>query len=138
VYPVDAAGLRLHSKEAELGRNVSVAGKRGLGDEKRDNTGAWTKELEAQEEMLNSRPGVVLGRLAKDTGGFLLENTNDLSAGVARMQQERTTYYLLAYQPTNAKLDGKFRKISVKVKRPKTTVRARPGYVAATLPEAGR
>jgi VWFA-related protein len=130
VYPVDAAGLRVHSKEAELGRNVAVAGKRGLGDEKRDNTGAWTKELETQEEMLSSRPGAVLGRLAKDTGGFLLENTNDLGAGVARMQQERTTYYLLTYQPTNAALDGKFRKINVKVKRPKVTVRARPGYLA--------
>ena len=131
VYAVDAAGLRVHSKEAELGRNVAVAGARGIGDEKRDNTGAWTKELETQEEMLSSRPGAVLARLAKDTGGFLLENTNDLGAGVARMLQERTTYYLLTYQPINTKLDGRFRKISVKVKRSKVTVRARPGYVAA-------
>jgi VWFA-related protein len=129
VYAVDAAGLRVHSKEAELGRNVSVAGGQGIGDVKREE-GAWTKELEKQEQMLNSRPGAVLGRLAKDTGGFLLENTNDLGAGVARMQQERTTYYLLTYQPTNTKLDGQFRKINVKVKRPKMTVRARPGYVA--------
>jgi VWFA-related protein len=129
VYPVDAVGLRVHSKEAELGRNVGVAGAKGIGDEEREK-GAWTKELEKQEEMLNSRPGAVLGRLAKDTGGFLVENTNDLGAGVARMQQERTTYYLLAYQPTNTNLDGKFRRISVKVKRPKATVRARPGYVA--------
>jgi VWFA-related protein len=137
VYPVDAASLRVHSKEAELGRNVAVAGKRGLGDEKRDSTGAWTKELETQEEMLSSRPGAVLGRLAKDTGGFLLENTNDLGAGVARMQRERTTYYLLSYQPTNTTLDGKFRKISVKVKRPKMTVRGRPGYVALP-PQTGK
>jgi VWFA-related protein len=131
VYPVDAVGLRVHSKEAEVGRNVAVAGLKGLGDEQRER-GAWTKDLEKQEEMLSSRPTAVLGRLAKDTGGFLLENTNDLGAGVARMQQERTTYYLLAYQPTNTKLDGKFRKISVKVKRPKVTVRARPGYLAST------
>jgi VWFA-related protein len=133
VYPVDAAGLRVHSKEAELSRNVAVAGAKGLGDEQREK-GAWTKELEKQEEMLTSRPTAVLGRLAKDTGGFLLENTNDLGAGVARMQQERTTYYLLAYQPTNTKLDGTFRKVSVKVKRPKITVRARPGYVALCCP----
>jgi VWFA-related protein len=129
VYPVDAAGLRVHSKEAEVGRNVAVAGAKGLGDESRGN-GAWTKELEKQEEMLSSRPTAVLGRLAKETGGFLIENTNDLGAGVARMQEERTTYYLLAYQPTNAKLDGKFRKVSVKVKRSKVTIRARPGYLA--------
>ncbi len=129
VYPVDAAGLRVHSKEGELSRNVAVAGAKGIGDEERGQ-GAWTKELEKQEEMLASRPTAVLGRLAKETGGFLLENTNDLGAGVARMQQERTTYYLLTYQPTNTKLDGTFRKVTVKVKRPKVTARARPGYVA--------
>jgi VWFA-related protein len=134
VYPVDAAGLRVHSKEMELSRNVAVAGGKGLGDEQREK-GAWTKELEKQEEMLTSRPTAVLGRLARDTGGFLLENTNDLGAGVARMQQERTIYYLLTYQPTNTKLDGTFRKVSVRVKRPKVAVRARPGYLA---PAQGR
>jgi hypothetical protein len=46
-----------------------------------------------------------------------VENSNNLGAGVARMQQERTTYYLLAYQPTNAAQDGKFRRVTVKVKR---------------------
>jgi VWFA-related protein len=130
VYTVDAAGLRVHSKEAELGRNVGVAGQQGVGDERRGD-GPWTKELERQDQLLSSRPGAVLGRLAKETGGFLLENTNNLAAGVARMQQERTTYYLLAYQPTNTALDGTFRKVSVKVKRSKTTVKARPGYLAA-------
>ncbi|HVD93897.1 MAG TPA: VWA domain-containing protein [Vicinamibacterales bacterium] len=129
VYTVDAAGLRVHSKEAELGRNVSVAGQQGIGDERRGD-GPWTKELERQDQLLSSRPTAVLGRLAKETGGFLLENTNNLAAGVARMQQERTTYYLLAYQPTNTALDGTFRKVSVKVKRSKTTVKARPGYLA--------
>jgi VWFA-related protein len=128
VFTVDAAGLRVHSKEAELGRNVDIAGTQGVGDAKRGD-GPYTKELERQEQMLTSRPGAVLGRLAKETGGFLLENTNDLGAGVARMQQERTTYYLLAYQPANP-LDGKFRRVTVKVKRPKVTVKGRPGYLA--------
>ena len=130
IYPVDAAGLRVHSKEAEVGRNVDLAGAQGLGDARRD-SGAWTKDLEKQEEMLSSRPAVVLGNLASATGGFLIDNTNDLGKGVARMQVERTTYYLLGYQPTNTAQDNKFRKVSVKVKRGKYTVRARPGYVAA-------
>ena len=128
-YPVDAAGLRLHSKEAEVARNVNLAGAQGIGDSQRE-AGPWTKELERQDQLLVSRPTAVLGRLAKDTGGFLLENTNDLGAGVARMQQERTTYYLLGYEPANATMDGKFRRVSVKVKRSKVTVRARPGYLA--------
>jgi hypothetical protein len=47
------------------------------------------------------------------------------------MRQEHTTYYLLAYQPTNGEMDGSYRRISMKVKRPKATVRSRPGYEAA-------
>jgi VWFA-related protein len=128
-YPVDAAGLRVQSKEAEVARNVNLAGAQGIGDAEREE-GAWTKELERQNQLVESRPSAVLGRLAKETGGFLIENTNNLGAGVARMQQERTTYYLLGYEPTNATMDGKFRRVSVKVKRSKVTVRARPGYMA--------
>ena len=73
------------------------------------------------------RPAAVV----TSNGGFLIENTNDLGSGVARMKQERTTYYLLAYQPTNARLDGKFRRVGVKVKRSKVHLKARPGYIAA-------
>jgi VWFA-related protein len=132
-YPVDAAGLRIHSEEAKVNRNLEVAGAQGIGDAQRG-TGAWTKDLERQEQILSSRAGAVLGRLAKETGGFLIDNTNDLGKGVARMQAERTTYYLLGYQPTNTAADGKFRRVSVKVKRPRVTVRARPGYVEAKEP----
>jgi VWFA-related protein len=129
IYPVDAAGLRAQSKEAETGRGVDLAGKQGVGDAHRDD-GAWTKDLEKQEQMLSSRPAAALGRLANETGGFLIDNTNDLGKGVARMQIERTTYYLLGYQPANTAPDGKFRRVTVRVKRGKYTVRARPGYVA--------
>ncbi len=133
IYPVDAAGLRAHSQNMELAQNVGVAAGQGVGDQPRGD-GPMTRELERQDQLLSSRSGAVLGRLAKDTGGFLLENTNNLSAGIGRMQQERTTYYLLAYQPTNAALDGSYRKISVKVKRGKVNVKARPGYIATPLP----
>jgi VWFA-related protein len=126
-YTVDVAGLRVHSEQARVGRSVDVAGAQGVGDVQRG-SGAWTKDLEKQEQLVSSSGA--LARLAKDTGGFLIENTNNLGAGVARMQQERTTYYLLGYQPANTAQDGKFRKIGVKVKRPGVTVRARPGYVA--------
>jgi VWFA-related protein len=129
VYTVDAAGLRVHSKEQETGQGVKLAGDQGIGDARRSD-GAWTKDLEQQEQSLTSRPASVLGRLANETGGFMIDNTNDLGKGVAQMQVERNTYYLLGYQPTNATADGKFRRVTVKVKRGKYTVRARHGYVA--------
>ena len=127
-YTVDAAGLRVHSEEARLARNVDLAGAQGIGDVQRDG-GAWTKDIERQSDLLSSR--VSLGRLSSETGGFLIDNTNDLAKGFARMQQERTSYYLLGYEPTNTAANGKFRRVHVKVKRPRVTVRARPGYVAA-------
>jgi VWFA-related protein len=129
-YTVDAAGLRVHSEEARVARNVDLAGARGIGDVQRGE-GAWTKDIERQSDLLSSRPAAVLGRLANETGGFLIDNTNDLASGFARMHQERTTYYLVAYQPTNTSTDGKFRRVKVKVKRSGVTARARSGYVAA-------
>jgi len=132
IYTVDAEGLRVHSQDAAVARELNVAGGQGVGDLDRGK-GPFMRDLERQDQVLSSRAAAVLGKLATDTGGFLVANTNDLGAGVARMQRERTTYYLLAYQPTNATLDNTFRRVSVKVKRPQVSVRARPGYVAMPL-----
>jgi VWFA-related protein len=128
IYPVDAVGLRPYSKESEVARNLNLDGAHSIVAP----GSLTTKDLEKQEEMLASRPATSLGRLANETGGFLIDNTNDLGKGVARMHVERMTYYLLGYQSTNPTMDGKFRKVTVKVRRGKYTTRARPGYVAVT------
>src|SRR5690606_14839263 len=44
-------------------------------------------------------------------------------------------YYLIGYNSTNAKLDGRFRRIQVRVKQRGIEVRARRGYRAATPEE---
>lgn len=99
IYSIDAAGLRVHSEDLKTAQQVNVAGAQGVGDERRPD-GPYTKELEQQEQLLSSKPSGALGRLAKKTGGFLVENTNNLSAGLVRMQRDRFTYYLVGYQPT--------------------------------------
>jgi hypothetical protein len=53
------------------------------------------------------------------------------------MMADAGSYYLMQYYSTNAKLDGRFRRVSVRVKRPGIQVRARPGYLAPTEAEAG-
>jgi VWFA-related protein len=73
--------------------------------------------------------------LASSTDGFTVIDTNDFERGMKRIVDDMSSYYLLGYYSTNAKLDGKFRKIAVRVKRPGVSVRARNGYLAPTEAE---
>jgi len=70
--------------------------------------------------------------LALDTGGFVVKNANDLAGGIARVSAESRTYYLIGYNSSDVRRDGKFRKIKVNLtaKRPGLRVRARRGYYA--------
>ena len=55
--------------------------------------------------------------LAADTGGFLVENSNDLRSGLRKILDDTETYYVLAYEPANTKRDGGFRKVEVEAAR---------------------
>jgi VWFA-related protein len=70
--------------------------------------------------------------LALNTDGIALVDNNDLRGQIRRLAADLTSYYLVGYYSTNAKLDGTYRKIKVRVKRPGVVVRARNGYRAAT------
>jgi len=71
-----------------------------------------------------------LRTLAEETGGFAAVNRNDYKDVFDRLVRENSTYYVLGYYPPSSKRDGKYHKISVKVKRPGLQVRARKGYSA--------
>ena len=73
--------------------------------------------------------------LALATDGLWVIGSNDLNRGLKRIADDLTSYYLLGYYSTNTKLDGSFRRIGVRVKRPGVEVRARRGYRAATEAE---
>ena len=68
--------------------------------------------------------------LSDETGGFATVNTNDVAGAFGRIVEDNSSYYTLAYYPSNTKRDGKFRKIEVRVSRPDLKVRARKGYLA--------
>jgi VWFA-related protein len=70
--------------------------------------------------------------LAVDTGGYPIRHTNNFADALAGIARDTSNYYVLGYNPSNAKADGSFRKIAVRVKRPGLTVRARRGYLATT------
>jgi VWFA-related protein len=66
--------------------------------------------------------------MAEETGGFALDNSNDLEPGLARIAQDSSSYYLLGYSSTNPRRDGKYRRLQVEVRRADVRVRARKGY----------
>jgi VWFA-related protein len=73
----------------------------------------------------------VLRTLASATDGAAVVSTNNIGPALTRIVADLSSYYLLGYYSTNAKLDGKFRSISVRVRRAGVQVRARRGYLAA-------
>ncbi|HEY2907357.1 MAG TPA: VWA domain-containing protein [Vicinamibacterales bacterium] len=87
--------------------------------------------VDTQQRLLDALGGGddAINSLAADTGGFVVRNTNNFSRAVSTIAEDAGTYYVLGYRPSRA-LDGKFHRVSVKVKRSGVDVRARRGYVA--------
>lgn len=134
VYTIDAAGLRVHSKDAEMGRAVRGMGAVGLAMGADGSNLSSLTMLEYNEDYLRRDPRTSLTLLAQQTGAFLIDNTNDLASGVHRINADRRSYYLLTYRPKNDDFDGKWRSITVKVPSRNVTVRARSGYLAIRSP----
>jgi VWFA-related protein len=76
--------------------------------------------------------------LAADTDGTSVINTNNIDGALRRIVDDLSSYYLMGYYTTNTKLDGRFRSIAVRIKRPGVIVRARKGYRGYTTEELAR
>jgi Ca-activated chloride channel family protein len=81
---------------------------------------------------VRSKPDGGLRRLAEETGGgyFELKKTSDLGPTFSRVAQELHSQYALGFQAQQ--LDGKVHKLTVRLKQPGMTARARRNYLAAT------
>jgi VWFA-related protein len=112
-YPIDPRGLAVFDSE--------------IGPER-------PPTLTVDRANLNNRIDS-LRTLAENTDGIASVGNNDLDRGLKRIADDLSSYYLLGYYSTNTKLDGQFRKISVKVNQPGVEIRARRGYRAATAEE---
>jgi VWFA-related protein len=132
-YAVDAKGLRARSSMEKTRKELdSFAEDRlsqlGAGREGTGQPLSMAMERVEDTLKLDSRAG--LARLAQDTGGFLIEQTNDLSSAFRRIDEDTQFHYLLTYTPKNELFDGRFHAIHVKVGRPGMQVFARKGYRA--------
>ena len=83
------------------------------------------------QRMVRSEPDSGLRKIADETGGgyFELKKTADLAPTFTRVAQELHAQYVMGFTPTE--LDGKIHKLSVRLKKPGMTARARRSYLAA-------
>ncbi len=95
-----------------------------LGPDRPPDLATDSANLAARHESLRS--------LAAETDGLAVVNTNQIDNALKRIVADLSSYYLLGYYSTNAKLDGRFRNITVRVRRPGVQVRARRGYRGLT------
>lgn len=133
IYAVDAGGLRVDSGTKEARDEIVQAARDRAAQEAtgRDYLrGSMTARLERNEDLLRLNPESGLGQLAAETGGFLVNNTNDASRGFGRIAEDMRFYYLVSYAPSDPNFDGRFRTITVKVNRPGVRVQTRKGYFA--------
>ncbi len=133
IYSVDASGLRAESTIGDVRREMTAAGIDRIVQIESGSlplAGSLLRGLERNEDMLRMDPHTSLGDLSRDTGGFLVRDTNDLQSAFRRIDEDMRFHYVLTYAPANQNFDGQFREIDVKVRRPGARVFARRGYFA--------
>jgi Ca-activated chloride channel family protein len=72
-----------------------------------------------------------LNKISKETGGvaFFPKDIGELNESFTQIQEELHSQYRMAYLPSNAARDGRWREIEVRVKgRDDLVVRTRRGY----------
>jgi len=84
--------------------------------------------------LAGSQDGMVA--LARETGGLVLLNSNDLRPGLERVYQDGAVYYSLGV--TLSKIASGYQSVRVDVSRKGVTVRARKGYAVRTADERAR
>jgi VWFA-related protein len=115
-YPVDPRGLVVFDEDI-----VPISP-----------SGRWKPMVGVVEDSQRLRArNDSLRTMADATDGLAVVQAGDLSAGMQRIVEDLSSYYLLGYYSTQD-LDGKFHRLTVRVKRPGVRVRARTGYLAAT------
>jgi len=136
-YPINPMGLEASSRPIDQDRFVGRPNGTLLDPQSVQTKGeqdATAPRLATPSSLVEARTEN-LRELAASTDGIAVVDTNDLDRGMKRIAADLSSYYLLGYASTNAKLDGKFRKITVRVKRAGVDVRARRGYRAPTRKE---
>ncbi len=95
-------------------------------------TAAMAAQERANREFLIERHQS-LQTVADWTGGRAILNTNVPEESVRPILDESSAYYLLAFEATDVKRDGRFHPITVRVNQPGLEVRTRKGYYSESV-----
>ncbi len=127
-YTIDTRGLNVEDPMMD-----ALAAQRRTGAEsvaqKVDPINGHLEDDDIQLTAVGSRQ-LAMRELAESTGGIAVTNTNEIALPMQHMMEDMRTHYEVAYSPTSTNYDGHFRKIDVKISRPKTTLQTRKGYYA--------
>ena len=105
IYPIDARGLVASAPAGD----ASAAAPRG--------TSALTgAQMQSQRDKFNDSQET-LSTLAYDTGGKLYVDDNDLALGMEKARDDIASYYIIGYYSTDIKMDGKYRRVQVKLNK---------------------
>jgi VWFA-related protein len=131
IYTMDARGLQTLGLNAadDVNRDPTA----------RDMMTGRSTTMSGQQivAMLFGRRDILLGnqdglkRVAEQTGGFAITNSNDLSKGIRRALDDQKSYYLIGYQPEASTFDpvkSRFNQLKIKVKGSGLKVRYRSGF----------
>ena len=119
IYPVDARGLQA----VVPGGSARQGSRGGLSAFTGSAVGNQFSTLAAQQETLTT--------LAADTGGTAFLDSNDFGEAFGQVTRDISSYYILGYASTNGEKDGRYRRITVRLRnKSDLKVEAREGYYA--------
>jgi len=126
IYSVDTRGLQYTGPTAA--DRITFPSRQNVNPNQvlTDIMGARSRQLTAGREGS--------GLIARQTGGFLVRNSNDF--GLKRIMQDQEGYYLIGFRPAEETFNRNFHHIKVKVKRGGLSVRTREGFYGFTNEEA--
>ena len=124
IYGVSAQRLQTTGLTASDEISFAPIGQRSTST-RAENQDALTNLTRARGMEL-SRSTDAIEVLAKETGGFVVRNKNDL--GLDKIFEDQNGYYLIGYRPESTTFNRRFHTIRARVKRDGFTVRTRAGF----------
>ncbi len=131
IYTIDARGLQPLNLTAADG---------AMGTSSIASTAQAVEQVTTRSnDFFASQTG--LNYLARQTGGFFVQNNNDLNQGLGRVLQDQQGYYLIGYRPDAATFDPatgqrSFHRLEVRAKRADLSVRTRTGFYGIASADA--